>query len=333
MMALVLLFRYLHMLSGDQTDSVPIIGLFRIKQSYELLILIALAGLVLLTLAGITKYVGELGALKIMANYETYCVERAVLAIARYGGDERLSEWKPLYLKIVGPYARCCGSTARTIIKLSLPLAVALSTITWLFYFDWILTGILFLMMLAATPLLIKINLRGAKYSTVLENQGHLAGISKKTAINNLSFRLQDSMDEKALYTLMRQEIRPAASVLDAFSRRLRTTEESGLLMTVLMGVSIFVILLVKGLGVLGNAQSWAVVVAYFFVLRICFGAAMQCATMLTGMNRMYPQVSRYQAFMEKVSAVAKDVNMAPFVDRLGEGKTGSTEGDGDETS
>src|SRR5690606_34056876 len=112
----------------------------------SLLCLILFAG------SSLSRYFSETKALSIMINYEADCVQRSADGIAKFGGHKRVKKWQPYFIKLINVDPRLCGLTARMSLRLFMPIAITITTITWLFYLDVILTSIVLLIILFSMP-------------------------------------------------------------------------------------------------------------------------------------------------------------------------------------
>jgi len=324
-LALLILSKYIHLVQSSPQRVLQVRQFSLPVESHEFLALAAISCLVIFILSFAAKYWGEVALLRLMADYEIFCTRRAAGDIARYGGDERLKPWQPYFLNIIGTDVRYCGLVARIGIRLLMPAGTVFMAMTALFYIDARLTFLLFFLMALCIPPLYKINIRGAKSSHLFEKQNKEASNAKKRAIREITAALSDGFqgDAKAMISA-KLDAHPIGAAMDSYMSRLRSTEESSFLLGLLMGVAIVAILLFKGFQVLDAGQGWALIAIYFVVLRLCLGALMQAANMLTAINRMYPQLSRYQTFVEQVRIVGRDTHVAPPTGRLW-GSTGTS--------
>lgn len=296
--AFVILSKYLHILAVAGEISIPIYRGAIDGHSYKLLVIVSLVTLGCLTLSFTAKYVADVKLLRLAGQYEMYCTKRAARYIASYGGHAKAHKWKAFYPKILGGYPRYCALTARLMVRLILPALTATVAVAALFYIDAVLTGILVLLVVTCIPLLYRVSLRAVRYSRALEEQAKAVGRAKRVImerLENLAKIDPKALSKGAVDETFAQE-RSLGEAIGNYIGRLKVTEESNLLTGLLMGVAIFAILLYKGLELLGAAQGWALIAVYFIILRVCLGGLMQSANILTAINRLYPQVSRYSS-------------------------------------
>lgn len=324
-LALLILSRYIHLVQSTPQRVLSIGEFSIVVESQEFLAVAAVSCLLVFIGSFAVKYWGEVALLRLMADYEIFCARRAASDIARYGGDDRLKPWRPSFLNIISNDARYCGLVARIGIRLLMPAGTVLIAMAALFYIDARLTTLLFFLMALCIPPLYKINIRGAKSSHLFERQNREATRAKKTAIREITAALSNGYqgDAKAIIAA-KLDAHPIGAAMESYMSRLRSTEESSFLLGLLMGVAIVAILLFKGFQVLEAGQGWALIAIYFVVLRLCLGALMQAANMLTAINRMYPQLSRYQSFIEQARIVSQDTDIAPPIEGLWS-KTGTS--------
>ena len=297
--AFVALSKYVHLLSSSEEIYLPLIGAVQPAQSYYALAAASIGSLLCFVLSSTTKYVADVRLLRTAGRYEIFCTRRAVELVAIHGDHKRLQKWGTLFPKLVNTYPRYCSLVFRLIVRLILPILTALITLGGLFYLDGTLTLILIILTVLCVPFLYRISVRGARYSRELEEQAKAVGAIKRSLVSRLAETAR--AQGKDLTDRDIEGVFADAPLLEksvgSYVGRLKVTEESNFLTGILMGASIFAILLYKGLEILSAAHGWALIVVYFIVLRVCLGAFVQSANILTSINRLYPQVHRYSAF------------------------------------
>lgn len=294
--AFLILSKYIQVLASSSDVHIPFLGVLAARHSYELLAVASLGLLFCFVLSFAAKYVADVSLLRLAGRYEIFCTKRAARTIAAYGDHGRLEKWKALFPKMVGAYPRYCAVTIRLSVRLILPVLTAVVALVGLIYIDRVLTAILIVLTAACAPFLYRISVKAARYSRTLEEQGKDVGWAKREIIVRLADNAKTSggpLSDELVDEVFSQAL-PLQESVDNYVGRLKVTEESSFLTGLLMGASIFAILLYKGLEILGAAHGWALIVVYFIVLRVCLGAFMQSANVLTAINRLYPQVSRY---------------------------------------
>lgn len=302
--AYLVLSKYIHLLESGGALQVPYIDKTLSSKSYELLAISSIACLLLFVGSSLAKYFAERSTLNVMAAYELFCVKRASFGISQYGGHKRLAKWQPHFNRLINADSRMCGVIARMGIRLIMPVAIVISTTCWLLYLDLTLTLILLVLIVACVPILYQISLKGARHSLALEEKGPLATAAKRQLVEQAAQKFTDlnaENDEVSKDNNTASSEHAIRTAIDSFLRRLRATEDSNLLTSLLTACTIFSILLYKGVEILSSSQGWAFIAIYFLVLRTCMGGVTQGASILTAINRMYPQASRYRTFIEQV--------------------------------
>jgi len=332
LLALLILSHYIHLLGTGRDVHIPLLGVFSAGKSYELLAASSLGSLLCFVLSFAAKYVGDVRLLRLAGHYELYCIKRAVITIATYGGHKRLKQWLPFTSKLTGSDARHCAYVMRLLIRLIMPFLTAVISLIGLFYLDPVLTGILALLIAACAPILYRINVRGAQYSRAMEMHNKVVGAAKRESAEQLAEVLRANADcvPEAVIRKAFKAPSPIRAAVESYIGRLKVMEESNFLAGLLMGGSIFAILLYKGLEILGSTHGWALIAMYFIVLRVCLGALVQNANNVTSINRMFPQVNRYCSFVLGAQQLQRSQRVHPPEGKFwGGGGEGGTRGDG----
>lgn len=312
--ALLVLSRYIHLVEAKASVALPYFGPQVASESYLLLGLASVACLVLFLVGFLAKYMAETRSLRVAAEQEVQCVREALDGIGRYGGDPHVAQFQPVYIKLIGNDSRVCGMVTRLGIRLMLPVTMAVGTLACLVYLDAVLTAILAVLALATLPLLYRINVRSAKFSMAFERESVAANLAKRQAAEAYArhWTKAPRKDVEPVTIDDYLNIGTIRTSMSSFTARLKANEESNLVISVLMGVAVFAILVHKGFSILDSHQGWAFITVYFILLRVCLSAFLQAANILTTINRMYPQLKRYQTFILTVRQVRERCVSAP---------------------
>lgn len=318
-MALLIVSRYIHLLGAGGEIYIPLFGVLSPGTSYELLVLSSFGSLFCFVVSFAAKYAGDVRLLRLTGHYELYCIKRAVVTIAMYGGHKRMRKWLSFTSKLTGLDARYCGHVMRLFIRLIMPFCTAVISLAGLFYIDIVLTAILALLISVCAPALYKINVRGAQYSRSMELHNRGGGAAKRQSAEQLARALRAEMGRHQGANWKKPFKMPSAvrAAVESYIGRLKVVEESNFLTGLLMGGSIFAILLYKGFEILGSTHGWALIVVYFIVLRVCLGALVQSASNLTSISRMFPQVSRYCSFVLSAQSLRNSEQFYPPGERF----------------
>lgn len=334
LMALLIVSRYIHLVGTGEGIYIPMFGVLSPGNSYELLVISSFGSLFCFVVSFATKYAGDVRLLRLTGHYELYCIKRAVVTLATYGGHKRMKKWLSFASKLTGSDARYCGLVMRFLIRLIMPFLTAVISIAGLFYLDMVLTSILALLIAACAPVLYKINVRGAQYSRSMELHNRVVGAAKRESAEQLAQALRAKTGHRQDVALTKsfKMPPPVRAAVESYIGRLKVLEESNLLTGLLMGGSIFAILLYKGLEILGSTHGWALIAVYFIVLRVCLGALVHSASNLTSINRMFPQVNRYSSFVLSAQMLRRGKKVYPPDEKFWSGATiGSGDGQGNE--
>ena len=303
--ALGILAGYIHALELGHPVTIAGLELPPIRSSPTILIVVAAFCLVMLLVAFLAYYAAESRMLRVWTLYEERCTARAIFLIAAQGDHPEAKSWQPHFRRLTGSDARYCGLVTRISLRLFTPLATWIGTFGMLIYLDYRLTVTLAGLVLVAVPLLYRTNLRGASHTKAIEKRAKQAALAKQRATNRLVDKLLSgaSVDAQIRSQVDLKGIRP---YLNAQAGKRLTMEESRLITSSLMGVSIFAILLQKGGQILTTGSGWAELAAYFVILRISLNALTGSAKLFANINRYYPHFSRYISFVQQMEVLVE---------------------------
>lgn len=294
--SLLLLSRYVHLLETGAQLTLMGYTLPPARQSLEVLLAVAGACLTMFCTGSLMHYAAEIRLLRLAVLFEEKCVSRGISLLGSVGGHSDLAGWRPNASRLISTDARFSGTIARLVLKLFLPIATGSATLAMLVYLDPVLTSTIFVIVVASIPLIYRANLRGAGHSVMLERHTPQANVRKRALIHQIADQAVENttgVDVDAAF-----QVGALRASLDAYQGRLRATEESTLVTALVMGITIFAILLQKGGTIMETGTGWGALAAYLLLLRVCLGSMAQFANILTAVNRLYPQLSRYMSFV-----------------------------------
>jgi len=303
--ALGLLSKYLHLLETGQPFRYMEFVVNQPASSYEFLVGVAAVVSVMFLIACVSQYLSELKMLRLGVIYEERCLRRAIVGIGRYGGHPRVAQWRPAFKYLLTSDPRFSGTVARLGLKLLLPAVTGLTTFALLIYLAPFLTLSLAGLVMLAIPLLFRASLRGASQSRNLERHTPLANSEKRRLIDAVAgLEVNNSLPGSILESPFRNgSVRRA---LDAYMGRLRASLDSTLITSALMAIAVFLLLIQQGSDLLNEGVGWGQFATYLIVLRLCLGSFTQGAGILAGINRLYPQMSRFMNFCIEVDRLEK---------------------------
>jgi len=294
--SLALLAKYLHVLERNTVLVVLGYDFGPARTSFSLLVTATSVSLGMFALSSVVQYLSEVYSMRLCIRFEERCVSRALSVIARLGSHPRMARLQPDFVRIVSIDARFCGTTARLILRSLLPGITAVTMLAALLYLNAGLTASLIILVLMLVPFLYKSSLKGARHSKQLEEQTPKANIQKRQIVEELAekWRQSDSGEFKVEQEFQQGPLRLG---LDAYFGRLVASAESTFLASLLMAVAIFTLLLQEGTHLLQLNSSWGQFTTYLLVLRMCLNNFTQISGLAAGINRIYPQVSRFMKF------------------------------------
>jgi len=308
LLALGLLSKYLHAVESGKEIRIADFIIVADKQSTALLLGTAAGCMILFFLSFVAKYYSETHMLRMWARYEGFCVERAVFLMGAYGGHPDNKPWRRQMKNLLNGDPRCCGLISRIALRLFTPAATWLATFAVLVYLDRVLTLVLVALVILCVPILYLASVRGASYAHRLEDILGPTRMAKRQKLREIVTKASDPASWSELRAAGQSQAasEPVRVHLHTQFLRRRSIEESRVVTGVLMGISIFAILLLKGGEIIQSGTGWAQLIAYLIILRINLNHITQAARLVASINRFYPLASRYMRFVLHMEGLAR---------------------------
>jgi ABC-type multidrug transport system fused ATPase/permease subunit len=269
---------------------------FEPRQSQALLILIAgLVGLLFLS-TGLLDYSFHKRLIQINRLFEMGCVVRLYESVMQkkrmlqYQSQPILSAYniKKSLIKDTKYYGRALFS----IVKAIIPIAKLLLSLTFMFYLAFSFTLLVISLMLIGGVFLWKIT-----KSVVKETKRKEKYI--KSYVKELSNALSNPMSGAALL-----DKKSAVHYFSAFYTWLLNTEQSRLIINLLItGITFFLLLIIGHLTLFGGA-SWALLVGYLLALRYLLNSLQGINGILKQLSTFYDYIRNYYAILEALATL-----------------------------
>ena len=237
-------------------------------------------------------YLGRIRSLRLGRAYEEFCSRRAIVLVnSRNGPNLGLAQRRAIHND-----PRSCGRVARILINAVLPMLFVIVATGILLYVDPIVTIWLGLLVAIAAPFFYWANVRGARFSQLMERTSAPAARAKRALIDIQSESRPVSTDDPALDRTFQRG--PLKDNLEAFVGQRRAIEESGLVAGVLMAAALVLILAQQGGQILSTGKGLSTLAVYLITLRIQLSSLSKTMRVLTSVNRFYPLVARHRRFV-----------------------------------
>lgn len=290
-----------HFSSGDFINAVGLT--FNPRNSIELLVAGGILVVILLLLSASFIYYARRTAIRMAREYEEFCARRVFhllgegseLFSARERGDESY------LLRLVRSDARLAGRVLRRLLSVVIPGFTLVVTVVVLLYLE---TALSFLIAALGSVLLFyqyRVSRQAAQHSMRFEKLAPEAGAEYRALIQHSKhLPAPESNTDPADRLFAKGAVRRQ---LDAYEGRLRAVETSRLVSGVFMAVVVGLILLIMGVEIIRVGTGWGRLLVYVVALRFAMMGLQGVFSTITSINRFYPQVRRYYAFVQSVSA------------------------------
>ena len=299
--ALAVLYYYLR--AAERAVPLTIAGRSIEPSSLALLLITAVAVLILLGSGIVLNYLGRIRALFLGRSYEEFCSRRAIELINSRGQSTiGIPERRAIHND-----SRICGRVATILVAAVLPMLFALVATGVLFVTDPIVTLWLTLLVLLASPFLYWVNVRGARFTQLMERTSIPAVLMKRSLVSSDK---RSGAGEGGLVSAFRSG--PLKQNLDAYVGRRRAVEESGLVTGILMSLALVLILAQQGHQILATGKGLSSLAVYLITLRLQLTNLTKTMRVLTSVNRFYPQIARHRRFLLGIDLPQEEVVCGP---------------------
>jgi ABC-type multidrug transport system fused ATPase/permease subunit len=275
---------------------------FAPRESYELLLIVALGVMAALLIGAALIYLAEAIGLRLAARYECRCVGRAMQLLSGHldtscdqgRGQQELR-------RLSGGDARLISRVLRMLLKLIEPVLVFLVAMASLFYIHAPLTLGLIALLAAGMMVHYRINRRGADSSRNLEASARGANKERGEMLSWAHGAHMPNLLDKQRFEQLADKgcIRRNR---EAYVQRVIVVQQCQLTNDVLFSLGVLIIFLALGLAALQSRTSWGILVVYLVATKAAMVRCRTVATFITSINRFFPQMRRYYDFVQHAS-------------------------------
>ncbi len=286
----------------EKGGTVSLLGFeFDPRTSVPLVCCVAGGVLAALVFAAIMEFFSRRQAIRINGLYEEFCSKRAIDTAAKsqvlHNSDkENVVLNERIIRRICHTDCRLSGRSLRILLWAVAPLTQLVVYTAIIFYMDYIATLAVLFFTICAVFFLFKINQSATSGSRLYEQSGPEAISEKAQILNQICTITQfggrrDWIDRA-------YEGGQIKTNLFAYENRLAVVERSRLVTGILTAVIVGAAILYFGIRSLVSGASWGALLAYIFILVRSMKLLVQLSTIITSVNRFYPQVKRYHEFI-----------------------------------
>ncbi|SFH81356.1 hypothetical protein SAMN05192551_103137 [Tindallia magadiensis] len=299
------------------------------QESFGIFLSFASVSFFLLLISAWMIYYSDVQKFKLRVSFDEYCSKRAIL---KYSNDWLFS---PELLKkeragqdidvskVATGDARFYSRALFMTLNLLKPAYYFLIAVPAMLYISLGLTLILGLIISVSLFYQYKVSKNAAKQSMLLEKYNQEAGVERKKLLSFIDLNVLSNTTHyrKEMENAVERTFQSKAitSRYKALEERLKGAPQSTLVSNILMAVGIFVILIIFiGQSLLYEPQ-WAITIAYLVAIKVALNQLSRVNRILTGINRFYPQISRYRRFVCNDSYLSFNNKLTPEDNRIDE--------------
>jgi hypothetical protein len=257
----------------------------------------------LLFLSSLCIYFSKSISVSMSREYEEFCSKRVFYMLGQSNYLYNLAKngnYADSYLfRLVKADSRFAGWVLRMLLSLIIPGLTLIAAIVVLLYLEAVLTLLIVCFSILFMYYQYRASKQAANHSIRYETLTPVAGLEYKALLNHLKYQLKynDSQDVIAqLFT--RNQVKKH---LDAYEGRLRAVENSRLISGIYMALILGLILLVMGTTIIQDREGWGRLLVYVVALRFAMTSLQNSFSIITSINRFYPQVRRYFLFVQSL--------------------------------
>ncbi|MGH9338758.1 MAG: hypothetical protein ACRD1R_04020, partial [Acidobacteriota bacterium] len=246
-------------------------------------------------------------AVTLMCEYETFCLKRLIARTSRLPhpatpqANDYVTGITSVFARLQKD-ARYAGLVLRQCLLSIAPLLQVLIYGLALWYLEPKVFAMIILLVAIGVWFLYKQSLYGAKCSLAIERLIRPAGaerlrMMKMVRAAPLPLELEDERIKRFF------DGGAFKALNDAIYGRLRVILQTDLTAKLLTVFGVASGVTVLGIRAIEENSGWGLIIVYVLVLRACFDSGRAVTVAITSMNRYYPQVSRYVAFIDASEA------------------------------
>lgn len=312
-LAVAMFISYLYLKTMERGADLPVFGwVITPRQSFSLMAFFAGAILALTLLSAVWTGRAKIDAISLAREYADFCTQRAIVALGEIAniivqapGKEFGRAWAH---QIAMRDAYACEIIARIGLNGLLPVGAVIVAGVSLLVIEVALSAIVFLLLSAAAWHLYRASVQGAGHRKVSERKGRASAIERRRLLERLSYIAAPiRREDRELQFVFQQGATKGWG--DAMEAQRQVLEQATLVSNVAIAITVFLILMVKGGGILRDEGDWSTLFAYLIVLRIFTTNFAKSARLVTNINRFYPSVSRFARFVDQARSEVEEKN------------------------
>ncbi|MGH8488797.1 MAG: hypothetical protein ACREXS_08040 [Gammaproteobacteria bacterium] len=304
---------YLYLKTMEQGADLPVLGwVITPRQSFLMMAFFGGGVLALTLVSAVWTGRAKIDAITLAREYADFCAQRAIVALGEIKNNILQAPGKEFGRagahQIAMRDAYACGLIARIGINGLLPVGAVIVAGVSLFIIEVALSTIVFLLLSAAAWHLYRASVQGAGHRKVSERKGRASAIERRRLLERLSYMAAPiGREDRELQFVFQQGATKEWG--DAMEAQRQVLERVTLVSNVAIAITAFLILMVKGAGILRDEGDWSTLFAYLIVLSIFTTNFARLARLLTSINRFYPSVSRYARFVDQARSKVEERN------------------------
>ena len=297
------------------------------RSSFLVLLVVATIVMIMTIVSAILVMKGRMVGLRLARNYTDYCNTRIAVLVSSVSIIPELDDGSIIDSKLLSKLSRkdslYAGMIVRVLSFSLIHLGTTLVAVCALLIIDASLTLIVIFILFITAIFFYKKSIKAAGCRILL---GKLApGMSKENKILNDRVSYAPAPLEYSHIGVSEIFERGISSKFSkAFVNQRLVLEESNLLAQIVIGISIFLIILVQGNATIEQGGDWSALLVYLFAFSVFATSFARTVKMLTSINRFYPSVNGYSKFVtalsnqlkyEKQNADKYDIQSALIID------------------
>lgn len=274
------------------------------RTSISLLIMGSLIVVILLFLSAICIYFSRRNILQMGREYEEFCAKRIfeilgcaadVLSLPGYS-----SAGDPILFRLVKSDSRFAGRILRMLLSLVVPATTLLFAIAVLVHLEVGLSILIASLGLVLFYFQYRVSREGAQHSIAFEALAPSASSEYKSLIQHCKYQHVNDQNCQRSENLFSRG--PVKNQLDAYEGRLRAVENSRLVSGIFTAIVVGLIFMIMGGSIINEGSGWGRLLVYLGALRFAMVSMQNVFSIITSINRFYPQMRRYFTFVKSVT-------------------------------
>lgn len=293
---------YAHLLNQGEPVAVHVL---RVEPRESLLLLVGAAGLVLLALlcSAVLQWIAGRRTIQLRRSYQDFCTARVFRRLVEspfvlLPGEDQSADFRPILMVARGD-AAFCGRVVHMLADAIVPVVTTLLAFGTLFYLELWPTLLILSIVSVSMFFIYRANVHAVSSTRTMERLApHASRAFRRRVIQLRDDPYAGLNEQERLDEAWFEREGGVRAYFDARDGRFLAIQSSRFTGNVFLAMIMFVIILTMGGALILEGRNWSRLIIYLFALQHGLFSLRTVTSMITSINRFYPQLKRYRDFL-----------------------------------